>query len=356
MRKYLALLAVLCLLAAACIGSRPSSRWLGLDTAQYHLQTGMLFLEWSKPEDARRELMLAVELDPNCGLAYCGLTAACAELELYPEAKEYLGKARKLAKDDTARCQTDVAALRLLLAERPPGWIEAALGLYEEAHTLPPNDKAPAYFLALCQKAALRLDKAEELFREVALAGGPYSKAAADEWRLVERALRCTPRTDLGRELAPRAALTRAELAALLAAELGVGKPSAAAPPADLAQHRLRDQVLPVMSLGLGPLRPFADGTFAPDALVTRAEFAQVAEALLLSWSPGGLHWRQPQAPPYPDVAKETSGCRAVTLCGTRGLLEVRDLLTGAIEPSSPLSGADALLAIGRLREQRGAR
>ncbi len=341
MRKPLLLLAV-AFLAAACSGGRQHTRWLGLDTAQYHLQTGTLFLERDMPEDARRELALAV---------------ACAKLGRYAEGREHLARARWLARDDVAKCQTKVAEIRLLLIERPSGWLEAAQDLYLKASSLCPEDKAPAYFMALGYKAALRLERAEELLREVALAGAAYGGEAAAEWRLVQRVLRCSPRTELGRELASRQSISRAELAALLFCELGLGRAwGGREVPGDLEEHRLKGQVLPVVMLDLEPLVTFADGTFHPDTPVTRAEFARVIEKILSGWSQGRLCWREPARSPYPDVPKETPGYRALMLCGARGLLEVRDLFTGALDPNGPLSGADALLAIGRLREQQGAK
>ena len=353
MRRTLALLALL-LLVASCAAGRQHSRWLGLDTAQYHLQTGLLFLERDKPEDARRELLLAAELDAGCGLAYCGLTVACAGLARFEEARQHLTKARWLAKDDQAKCQVRVAAMRLLTAERPTGWLEDAEDLYVQARAACPDDPAPAYFMALAYKGGLRLEEAAALLAEVCQTGGDYTARAAEQWRLVERARRSSPRTPLGRELAPRESLSRGELAALLNAELGLGGRWSGPEPADLAQHRLKDQVLPVLALGLDPLRPYADGTFHPDAPVSRAEFAQLVEALLASWRPGSLERSRPARPPYPDVPQDAPHLRALGLCGMRGLLEVRDLYTGALEPNAPLSGADALLAIGRLREQRG--
>lgn len=357
MRRLLALLSLALLLAgAACSTSRHHTRWLGLDTAQYHLQTGLHFLERDKPEDARRELALAAELDPDCGLAYCGLAVACAQLGQFGEAKEHLARARWLAKDDQAKCQVKVTAIRLLAAERPPDWLEEAETLYAQAATLCPQDTSPSYFMALCYKQALRLEKASALLREVAKAGAAHGGEADSEWRLVERALRCTPRSPLGRELVARRSLTRAEVAALLQAELGLGAPWTKAEPADLAAHRLKEQVLPVLALELEPLGPFADGTFHPDTPLSRAEFAQVLHSLLEGLSPKGLAWREPAKPLYADVTKDVPGYQALSLCASRGLLEVRDLFTGTLEPAEPLSGADALLAIGRLREQRGPR
>jgi len=348
------LLAVL--LVLGCASGAQHKRWLGLDTAQYHVQTGLLFLERGKPEDARRELALAVELDPGCGVAYCGLTVACAQLERFPEARDHLAKARALAKDDRSRCQTNVANIRLLAAERPVRWLEEAQALYVQAASLCPQDTAAAYYMALCYRDALRLERSAALLQVVAQAGGAFADEAAAEWRLVERARRCTPRSELGRELAARAALTRAEVAALLAAELNIaGEWSGPAPP-DLAAHRLKAQVLPVLALRLGPLRPYGDGTFHPDTPLTRAEFAELAVAILAHLDPEGIEWQAPPRPPYPDLSPDLPGYRALTLCATRGLLEVRDLFTGQLEPASPVSGADALLAIGRLREERGPR
>lgn len=359
MRRSLALLIVCLALAAlaACGASRHHKRWLGLDTAQYHLQTGLHFLERGKPADARRELALAAELDPQCGRAFCALVDACAELACFAEAREHLARARWLAKDEKAKCQVKGAAIRLLAAERPPNWLEEAEAIYQGAVSLCREEASPTLQMALAYKQALRLDKASLLLREVARAGGPYSAQAAAQWRLVERALRCTPRSGLGRELVARRSLTRAELAALLQAELALGGRWEGPEPADLAAHRLAEQVLPVLALRLEPLTLSPDGDFHPDAPVSRAEFAQVLEALLAG-QPGreGEEWPEPPRSPYPDVHKDAPGYRALTLAATRGLLEVRDLASGTLEPGEPLSGADALLAIGRLREQWGPR
>ncbi|MFH0810155.1 MAG: hypothetical protein V2A77_06760 [Pseudomonadota bacterium] len=362
----LLLLLLLCAslgLEGAC--ARPRSRWLGLDTAQYHLETGLKLLAADKPAHAERELALAIYYDPRCGLAYCGLCVACAQEGKFDEARGHLNMARRLAGDGPTKCQVQVAHLRLLLAERPAGWLDSARETYAQAqasraqnNSQDAADQSPAYFMALCYKAALELERAEELLARVVAAGGTYSREAAQEWRLVERARRCPAQPLLGRELTTRSSLSRAELAALLRTELGLGEPwpTGRPEPEDLAAHKMKGQVLPILMLNLEPLVVFADGTFHPDTPITRVEFARLLQSLLEGWNAGRMNWREPARSPYPDVLPETTGYDAITLCGSRGLLEVRDLLTGEMEPGGLLAGADALLAIGRLREQRGAR
>ena len=55
---------------------------------------------------------------------------------------------------------------------------------------------------------------------------------------------------------------------------------------------------------------------------------------------------------PFPDLRADLPYFNAVMVVTSRGLMEAKDMVSGAFSPRDPVAGADALLVIRKMREE----
>ncbi|MBI3599262.1 MAG: S-layer homology domain-containing protein, partial [Nitrospinae bacterium] len=56
--------------------------------------------------------------------------------------------------------------------------------------------------------------------------------------------------------------------------------------------------------------------------------------------------------PHFPDVRADQWFFNAIEVCNARGIMQAEDLTTGEFKPKNPVSGADALLIIRKLKDE----
>jgi S-layer family protein len=232
----------------------------------------------------------------------------------------------------------------------------------------------PAHFaLGQVSLSAFEFGKAEASFAR-ALELDPRFTRARRQWERSVKIRMASPGTVVGKKVALAEPLTRADLAALIATELGLEaklrqhRPEAfdpsyhapagirmaadngAAPLTDIDGHWARNSIELVTSLGV--LEPFPDRTFRPDTPVSRAALAVVLQnVLIVATGDEKLSTQFVGATsPFPDVRNDHFAFNAVLLATTRGMMEA-DGKSGAFRLADPVSGADALLSIRKLAE-----
>ena len=107
-----------------------------------------------------------------------------------------------------------------------------------------------------------------------------------------------------------------------------------------------------VLKYNIRGLELFPGGLFHPEAPLSRANFALVIEDVLVRIKD------RPQLKsvfignksPFPDVANDHYAFNAIVVCTTRNVLAAD--LDGAFRPDQPVTGAESLLAIRRLKEE----
>jgi len=104
--------------------------------------------------------------------------------------------------------------------------------------------------------------------------------------------------------------------------------------------------------MGLMGLQVYPDGNFYPESILTRAQYAQSNQAILilLSGDKTLSHAYIGQESRFPDLRADNYAYNALALCLERGLLNIADRRTGAVNPNGSVSGAQALLAIRQLQ------
>jgi hypothetical protein len=124
--------------------------------------------------------------------------------------------------------------------------------------------------------------------------------------------------------------------------------------PPDVKDHPLRDDVQKVINLGIKGLDTFADGTFAPDEIILRASYAVMIADIIgtLTRDPSLEDTYRDSDSPFVDVRNDVPYFHAIMVCTNRGIIEAKGGMKQSIfGPMDSMSGADAVLAIRRLKE-----
>jgi len=384
-RALASLLAASALAVSACAGPI-KSQGIG-DTADHHYAIGMKLLETAGVTDAGDEFK-----EP-------GRRRPPDDLGPYTQAADEFERARQLAPNDP-RPWEGLGLVRLSRNElasaeeafkhslsKNSRYVPAHLGLARvyvgmgkldrarhEAETavhLAPQDPRTHVMLGRVLLSEYDFSGAEQSFSR-ALEIAPADPAARREWDRSVKIRQAAPGTLVGKKIALADPVTRGELAALLATELGVetyvrkhrpeildpafrsqGQPGSSIErpaPTDVREHWARNAIVLVIRLDL--MEPYPDGTFRPDEAMTRAALASVLEQVLVvvSNDPSLKTRYVGQPSPFPDVRSDHFAFNAIMVTTTRGLLEAEPG-SGAFGLAKPVSGPEALLAMRKLAE-----
>jgi tetratricopeptide (TPR) repeat protein len=368
------------------MAQQPMSR---LDTPEHHTFTGIRLLDQEKFADAGREFELALELDPRYAKAHAGTGLVKAYQGDFTGGLESLKQAEKYVRSDEEKIFIQVgyirvntlshaACLRIGTECKPDdAWLQSSKDAFDQAVLIDPKAAAAYYFMGECYLGAFDLDQSGRMFNRALNLNGEYVKEADSRWKLVQKIQRAMPRTATGKKIALVERITRADVAALFLEELKIDalyarrttKNSDAAfkdpekakwtaeartGASDIDNHPLRAEIEGMIRIGMRGLDVYPDGSFRPNSLVDRATFAMMIEEILIK-STGdkalaarfiGNH------SPFTDLRTDRPYFNAVMVVTSRGIMEAKDMVSGEFSPLDPVSGADALLAIRKMREE----
>ncbi len=337
-----------------------------LGTPEHHTQSGMRLLEKGKLTDAEREFEVAIEFDRKYAAAYRGLAIVLGYRGNFKAAFQYLSKAEELAKGKPEKALVYVGYMRLYTQQKGEGWLEKVERYFKDAmKTLRglPEMPDPYYHMGLAYKEALRFSDAAGAFKKVLEINKTLMREADHQLTLVQKIERAMPATLTGKRIALLEKVRRIDVAALFIQELRLDKIYEAfkAPtmgevpiPPDVKDHPLRADVQRVITLGIKGLDTFADGTFAPDESILRASYAVMITDIIgtLTSDPSLEDEYQGSTSPFVDVRNDVPYFNAVMVCTTRGIIEAKGGMKESIfGPMDSMSGAEAVLAIRRLKE-----
>ncbi|NQU65928.1 MAG: S-layer homology domain-containing protein, partial [SAR324 cluster bacterium] len=364
-----------------------------MDTPSFHVKRGDDALMNSQYEAARSAYKKALSLDGNYSPALSGLAAATAyeasrpgvsnqtKNQVLTEADSQIEKALDKATSSADQSRAHSFAMQVYLSLQLPEeeWYVKVKDHFEEALDLTPNDPTPIFFMARAEAAGYNYDQAALLYQKVLQLGGTYEARANKELKQIQRIQRALPGSDFGKRIANVGKITRADIAGLFIVELKLNTlyrnqqqkqqsgyqvpksqqklnmdPLEKYPDAvDISGHALEDAIKEVMALGIKGLAADPSHKFYPDQEFKRAEFAQLLQDLLIKITRDpSLATRFIGEPsPFPDVSPDVWYYNAVRTVVNRGMMQVNNIVTGNFSPLSPVSGADALLAIRNLKE-----
>ena len=184
---------------------------------------------------------------------------------------------------------------------------------------------------------------------------GPADRAWKETDRIV-RAMAGITVSDLGRKVAVKGTVTRAELTSLLPRNRG-NRPLSPVP-ADVASSPIRDEILGVLKCNLRGLEPSYDAAtgaylFNGARIVKRGEMALLLEDMVIRISGDekiASAYLGHEKSPFIDISPTSRYYNAAMNATTRGLMEGE--AGGAFRVDEPVSGADAVLALRSLQQK----
>lgn len=381
----LGMMAIISLLSCAPKARQQVSQ---LDTPQHHTFTGMRLLNQENYTEAEKSFNLALQLDAKYAQAHTGLGLAKAYQGNFLAAIQAVETALKHMKTNEDKVFAYVGIIRVNTLSRAEclrvgvvckraakDWLEKSEDAFNRAIEIEPKSAYAYYYMGLCYKTALDLQKAGEMFTRVLDFKGDYVKEADQEWNLIQKIQRAMPGTATGKQIAFVPRITRADAAALFMEEMKIDvlyekrtpktfdttfrPPDAPKPvdrtirPTDIGNHPLKADIEGILKLGVRGLEAYPDGSFKPDLPIDRAAYALMLEDILIKVTGDNTLATRfiGQTSPFPDLRADLPYFNAVMVVTTRGIMGVRDFTSGEFAPLAPVPGVDALLAIRMMRE-----
>lgn len=350
-----------------------------LDTPEHHTYTGLKLLNQGKYQYAEREFELAIQLDPKYSKAYVGLGLTKAYKREFETAFDLMKDAWGYAKTKEEKVFVHVGKIRLYAMSREKkNWLGLAEDQFKYAIDIDPKSSAAYYFMGIAYKGGLEFDLAGKMFSKVLDLNDDYVGKANSEWKLIQKIQRAMPGTITGKKIAIVESITRADVAALFMEELRIDvlydrrtqktfdtsfkdpdkfkveSEKKAATATDIVDHPLKADIEGILEIGVRGLENYPDGTFHPDELITRANYAMMIEDILIKVT-GEKDLATKfigSASPFPDLRSDLPYFNAVMVVTSRGIMQAKDFTTGEFAPLGSVSGVDALLVIRKMKEQ----
>ncbi|MDI6744329.1 MAG: S-layer homology domain-containing protein [Thermodesulfovibrionales bacterium] len=368
------------------------------DNPSHHYLMGMQALEEKKVDVAQSKFERANFCDEKFSPAHDGLAivsayktkqqadAAFKKVET-ERVMEHLKKAGKLAESAEDKFDHLVAIMRVHSAIKPTkDWLKTAEEAYGEIRDLKVDEKkltyyqgkeAADYFMGKAYLNALEFRQARDKFADVlnAKREGKWHEKADKAHKRVDKIVRAMAGItvgDVGKQIAVKDSVTRADLAALLITEMKldklfagripvksqIDKMKAEFTPPDVLNHPFKEEVLTMMKWKVRGLEPKFDETtraylFKPSDVVKRGEMALILEDVLIKLTGDeklATAFFGHEKSPFPDVRKTSPFYNAVMNMTTRGIMEGE--LSGEFRIDAPVDGAEALLAMRVLKQR----
>ena len=366
------------------------------DSPSHHYLMGMKALEEGNITIAQEKFERALYCDNDFSIAHAGMAIVSAEkvksqtdagfrgVESERVAEE-LKKARKYADRPDQYFDYYAAVIRSDTLMKQKKWLDDAEDAYSVGSKLTVDERnltyyqgteALPYFMGIAWLEGKEFQKARDSFGTVlnAKREGKWNEKADKGWKRVDKILRALGGItvgDVGKTIAVKEKVSRADLAALLIDEMKIDKlmagripltsqaaRTAEFTPADMTGHPFKEEVLTLMKWNVRGMEPKYDDTtraylFKPNDPVTRGEMAFILEDILIKLSGdeklATAYFGQERSP-FPDVRPSSSLYNAVMNMTTRSIMESE--LSGEFRINNPVDGAEALLAMRVLKQK----
>jgi len=319
---------------------------------------GDALLSLGRTEAALEAFQAALAADPS-------LTSLAGRVDVlkFRNAQENIANARKAAdagRFDEARrgylaaiaASPDSAFLyrEFALVERKSGDTPSALAHAEQAAKLDPSDVRALTLTAEIYEAGGEWSRAADAYAAVAAVDGSDAANAKVEEMRSKAAFETMP--EEYRSIDSAATVTRAQLAALLAARLETllrrARTSSPALLTDTRGNWAAPWILTVTRAGV--MEPFPNHTFQPNALVRRSDLAEAASrvlSLIGSQNPRlAARWSDPR-PTFTDVAPSHLSYPAAARSVSAGVMS--PLEGHSFQLTRPITGSEALDTVSKL-------
>ena len=398
--------ALLALMLAVCVSiglwscaTKPVARCTTPgDTAEHHYVAGMEALAKEDLSAAQSGLERSVYCNEEYAPAYAGLAilyaykAATTGQEAVSrkadreKCLELMSQADKLARTDEDTFGRYIAVIRVNTVMGGEGWLANAWRAYARADRIAVKEQdliyyqgaeSLDYFMGLAYLKALEFQKARDSFTRVlnAKKQGKWSGPADAAWKKTDKIVRAAAGPtigDIGKKIATKDFVTRADLSVLLVDELKIDslfsstQATARGPasegqevlPADIGDSPFKGEIRTVLKWKVRGLQPSYDTAsrsylFKPANYVKRGEMALLLEDLIIRNTGDeklASAYIGQEKSPFADVQPTSPFYNAVMTVTTRGIME--GAMTGRFQVDDPVSGAEAVLAVRTLQQR----
>ena len=249
-------------------------------------------------------------------------------------------------------------------------WFKRSENYLEKGLKRDKEHEGSQYWYGVAHLYNYQFDDAEDYFKSVVNKRGEYSGLADGKWKLSQKIVRAMPGTPVGRKVALKERINRADLAVLFSEELKIGvlfdrmpaqtagfqspsqaaQNSAIAVPNDSRNHWAETWIKDMIRYGVMNVEP--DGNFYPDDNINRATYAMAVQRLLVvatrDESLETKYFGESQSR-FSDVPSSHFAYNAMAICTERGIMQV-DMMNNRFNPTGDVTGADALLIIRNLQ------
>lgn len=393
--KGILLVSCVILMAAGC--SRPVVKCPDPgDGAPQHYLAGMELIEAGRLEEATAKFERASFCDGAFGPAYGGAALAGAlkarDVVNPDYRKSDVGKARGLLRASKKNSRTPedrfafgLATMRVETALREGDWLEEVEDAHRDAKKLRVDEEkllyyrhpeAADYFMGEAYLASGEFQKARDSFGSVldARSTGRWHAPADRAWKRTDKVVRALSGMtlgDAGKRIAMQEKVTRAQVASLLVAELGIEKlfagrapvkpPGEGFVPVDIQASPFREEASTLLRWNIRGLEAHYDAAaraylFRPEEPVKRKELAMALEDVVMRLTGDDLAasaFLGHRASPFPDIDPSSAWYNSAVTVTTRNMMETE--LSGEFRPEDDVDGAEAVMAIRALKYRLGA-
>jgi hypothetical protein len=323
--------------------------------------------------EADRQFDWALQRNPKSAQANIGRALAQGHMGNFDKAFEFLKNGCRYAKENDDRLFCHEVTIRLhTLDKQDKRWFEKARDAFIAGNKIDPRATRPYFYMALACKENMSFDEAENLFREVISRNSGYVEEARRQLAQLEGAYDTMPLTRAGRSIVLKKRISRADCAALIVEELKFGSVLGAQTTLprpgkdfkrpkpkkiktfsakDIKDHPFAAYIESAMSLNLEGLQKYSDGMFRPDEYMDRGAFAVIVAGMMKKASPETVGRLTLVSSPFSDVDETSPFYEAVMVVASQGIMDAGDKTRNAFSPFAPLTGAEALSALQKLKK-----
>ena len=359
MKKMLNTVILLGFVFLGSCGHKGSLLKTRVSSPTHHVEVGTVFLEKGKISEAQRQFLLALEEDPGLVKAYVGLALVKAYQKDQNAAWVKIEEAKKMVKTDDDKIDVYKGEIHLVYLLFTPKMLPKAEKAFKQIMNLRPGDASACFYMALVYEKAFLFDKAISLLDRVLKTENPFVLKAYNEIDKIAKIKKAQPITDIGKEIGLKDIITKADMAALLVHELHLPQLIEVSSDnlltaKDVLGERFAKEILAIIPLKIRELSATVDGYFDPQQKLTKASFCEIFQDILVRVT-GNKQLRnrfQRVRSPYKDLDPKTPYYNACILGLVKGFVLPQDRPNKIFGTLSPVSGAEVLLALKRLRQE----